>query len=461
MAKKKTVFSCTECGHSAVKWVGKCPGCGLWDTLVEENVTAESSQASKSQLGDGCAQFIAEIRGEDIMRTSCGDTELDRILGGGLVAGSAVLIGGDPGIGKSTLLLQSANRIADLQEKPVLYVTAEESARQIKLRSERLGQVSENILILAENNVNNILKVCEGSNPSLIIIDSIQMVYWPEMSSAPGSVGQVRECASGLIAQAKRKNIPLFIVGHVTKDGSIAGPKVLEHMVDVVLYFEGDKHHSARILRAVKNRFGAIGEIGIYEMASQGLLPVSDPSRLFLSSSDYKSEGTAVTASLEGTRPFLVEVQALVTAGYPGGAKRRISGADSNRVSMLIAVLEKRCGLSLYDQDVFVNIVGGVQLEEPAADLALLTAIAGSLRESSLSKKTICLGEVGLGGEVRPVNSIEQRLKEAERLGFESALVPTENSKKLKNCSLKIIPVREVEDALQNLERSHKNNVNI
>lgn len=457
MAKQKTVFSCTECGHSAVKWVGKCPGCGMWDTLVEENINSESSGGSKSQLGNGQAQFISDITGEDVLRTSCGDSELDRILGGGLVTGSAVLIGGDPGIGKSTLLLQSANSIADIQKNPVLYVTAEESAKQIKLRSERLSKVSENILILAENNINNILKVCEESNPSLIIIDSIQMVYWPEMSSAPGSVGQVRECASGLIAQAKRKNTPLFIVGHVTKDGAIAGPKVLEHMVDVVLYFEGDRHHSARILRAVKNRFGAIGEIGIYEMASSGLLPVTDPSRLFLSNSNYRSEGTAVTASLEGTRPFLVEVQALVTAGYPGGAKRRISGADSNRVSMLIAVLEKRCGMSLYDQDVFVNIVGGVQLEEPAADLALLTAIAGSLRESSLPGNTICIGEVGLGGEVRPVNSIEMRLKEAERLGFENALIPFENSKKLEKISLNIICVKEVEEALQNLERIIKN----
>lgn len=458
MAKQKTVYSCTECGHNTIKWVGKCPSCGQWDTLVEEAVEPENKQASKSVLGDGKAVPLTEIAGEDVMRFSCGETELDRILGGGLVAGSAVLIGGDPGIGKSTLLLQSANNISSINDKPVLYVTAEESARQIKLRAERLGELNDNLLVLAENNVNNILAVCEKLEPSLIIIDSIQMVYWPEMASAPGSVGQVRECASGLIAMAKRKDTPLFIVGHVTKDGAIAGPKVLEHMVDVVLYFEGDRHHSARILRAVKNRFGAIGEIGIYEMALRGLLPVNDPSRLFLSNSDYKTEGTAVTASIEGTRPFLVEVQALVTGGYPGGAKRRISGADSNRVSMLIAVLEKRCGLSLYDQDVFVNIVGGVQLEEPAADLALLTAIAGSFKESSLPPKTICIGEVGLGGEVRPVNSLEMRLKEAARLGFEQAIIPIENNKKdPQKMKIKIIPVREVEDALQNLDKTIMN----
>ncbi len=453
MAKDKIFFSCSECGYNTGNWVGKCPGCGAWDTLVEELVKKEQKQASKSLLGDGKAVLLSKITGDDAIRISCGDSELDRILGGGLVAGSAVLIGGDPGIGKSTLLLQSANKIAESRDKPVLYVTAEESARQIKLRAERLGDISNNILILAENSVANILKICHSTELSLIIIDSIQMVYWEEIKSAPGSVAQVRESAAGLVAMSKRLNVPLFIVGHVTKDGAIAGPKVLEHMVDAVLYFEGDQHHSARILRAVKNRFGAVGEIGIYEMASDGLLPINDPSRLFLSSSDYKTEGTAITASIEGTRPFLVEVQALVTTGYAGSAKRRISGADNNRVSMLIAVLEKRCEISMYDQDVFVNVVGGVQLDEPSADLSLIMAIAGSIKNCSLSQRTICLGEVGLGGEIRPVSYIEQRLKEAERLGFDRAIIPIENAKKLKKIKMEVTPVKEVEDALQNLER--------
>ncbi|MHC4885746.1 MAG: DNA repair protein RadA [Planctomycetota bacterium] len=456
MAKTKSVFTCTECGSQSPKWLGKCPGCGAWDTLVEEAIrpAADEKRASRSALGGGSAQPITAVDLDTTTRMPTGESEFDRVLGGGIVAGSAVLLGGDPGIGKSTLLLQTAFRIASIQDSPVLYVTAEESARQLRLRAERLGGLNDNLLVMPENNLTLILKEVERTQPGLIIIDSIQMVFWPELESAAGSVGQVRECAAGLVALAKREGIPLFIVGHVTKDGAIAGPKVLEHMVDVVLTFEGDRHHTARILRATKNRYGATGEIGVFEMAAQGLQAVLDPSRLFLSGNHGPTEGSVITASVEGTRPFLVEVQALVVPGIPGGARRRISGADSARVSMLVAVLEKRCELDLHDKDIFINVVGGVQLDEPAADLAIALAIASSLLEVSFPREQIAIGEIGLGGEVRTISASEPRIKEAARLGFTRALLPVDNGE---DCTVKgatCIGIRQLEEALDTLRRS-------
>lgn len=446
MAKMRSIFVCSACGGETSKWAGKCPACGAWDTILEEVARVEGKLASRAAVGAGHPTPITDIGGDESLRTDTGEPELNRILGGGLVPGSAVLVGGDPGIGKSTLLLQLAGMLAETATAPVLYVSAEESARQVRLRAERLNMLADNLYVFAENNVEVILAEAEKLAPSLIIIDSIQMVFWPRIESAPGSVSQVRESAAGLIAMAKRLHAPMFLVGHVTKDGAIAGPKVLEHMVDVVLYFEGDRHHAARILRAVKNRFGAVNEIGVFEMVSEGLRVVQDPSRLFLSTTG-PGEGSVITASLEGTRPFLVEVQALVVTGYPGNARRRVTGADTNRVSMLLAVLEKRCGLAFSDQDVFVNVVGGAQLLDPCSDLPIAMAMAGSLQERPLRRDMVVLGEIGLGGEIRPVHAIETRLKEAARLGFRSALIPAENAKDAQKTGVELFPIRHVEEA--------------
>lgn len=423
MAKKKGLFVCQQCGHSQPNWVGRCPGCSEWNTLVEEAAPEAKAAGSRSSRGGQGVVPIHEVQAENAPRLSTGVAELDRILGGGLVPGGAILIGGEPGIGKSTLLMQVANWLARGGGK-LLYVTAEESALQLKLRAERLGAVSPNLLVLAENNLDVILESIEKTRPAAVILDSVQMVFWERIGAAPGSVGQVRECAAALIAQAKRGAAPLFLVGHVTKDGTIAGPKVLEHMVDVVLQFEGDRFHAARILRAVKNRYGAVNEIGVFEMTAAGLSPVADPSRLFLSGRRDTGPGTVVTAALEGSRPFMVEVQALVATGFPGNAKRQVSGADRNRAQMLLAVLEKRAELSLFDQDVYLNVVGGASINEPGGDLAMAVAVASSLRERAFPADTVLIGEVGLGGEVRPVAQLAARLSEAGRLGFKRAMIP-------------------------------------
>ena len=448
MAKTKSVFVCSSCGGTAPKWAGRCPACGEWDTMSEEAVREEGPRASRAAVGTERPCPVTAIEADQSARSDTGDHEINRILGGGLVPGSAVLVGGDPGIGKSTLLLQLAGSVAASGTGPVLYVSAEESARQVRLRAERLGLLHDALYVYAENNVDLILKEAESLNPALIVIDSIQMVFWPLIESAPGSVSQVRESAAGLIALAKRLHAPMFLVGHVTMVGAIAGPKVLEHMVDVVLYFEGDRHHAARILRAVKNRFGAVNEIGVFEMAARGLRAVEDPSRLFLSSG-APNEGSVITASLEGTRPFLVEVQALAVAGAPGNARRRVTGADAARVSMLLAVLEKRCGLPFFDQDVFVNVVGGAQLNEPCSDLAMALAMAGSLQERPLRNDMVVLGEVGLGGELRAVHAVETRLKEAARLGFKSAIIPSGNVREAPGCGLELFHAAQLDDALQ------------
>ena len=448
MAKTKTQYVCSECGAPSPRWAGKCPSCGKWDTLAEEELRRDEARATRSPMAEkGSAIPLPQIGAEGGTRQPSGIEELDRILGGGLVQGSAILVGGDPGIGKSTLLMQTAGALAR-SIKPILYVTAEESAQQVRLRAERLGCMDENILVLPENNVDRILSAAEKHSPALVIVDSIQMVYWPMLDGAPGSVGQVRESAAGLIAWAKRAGSPIFLIGHVTKDGAIAGPKVLEHMVDVVLYFEGDKHHAARILRGVKNRFGAANEIGVFEMAGEGLLPVRDPSKFFLSGRKQNAQGTAVAAALSGSRPFLIEVQALAAPGYPGSARRRVSGADSNRVAMLLAVLEKRCGLQFHDTDVFVNVVGGVELDDPGSDLALAMAMAGSFADRAPGIGTAMIGEVGLGGEVRPVQAISARLKEAARLGFSQAVIPAENAKEAPPSTISINPVRTLDEAM-------------
>lgn len=450
MARKKTQYVCQQCGHAAANWVGKCPACGQWDTMVEEPTEAAKSAGSRSSRGGRAAQPLAAVQAEDSPRIPTGVAELDRILGGGLVRGAAVLIGGEPGVGKSTLLMHVASWLAGAGLK-VLYVTAEESAIQLKLRAERLGAVRDGLLVLAENNLEAINRAVGEARPDAIVLDSIQMVYWEAVASAPGSVAQVRECAAALIAAAKRDDTPLFLVGHVTKDGSLAGPKVLEHMVDVVLQFEGDRFHAARVLRAVKNRYGAVNEIGIFEMTGKGLAPVPDPSRLFLSGRGENISGAVAAATLEGSRPLLAEAQALVVPGFPGNAKRQVSGVDRNRAQMLLAVLEKRAELTLYDKDVFLNVVGGAELHEPGGDLALALAVASSLREIPFPQDTVAIGEVGLGGEVRPVNQLDARVNEAARLGFRRAVVPAANPCAARGIAL--APVNKIDDALALLQK--------
>ncbi len=450
MAKRKSIYVCSECGYKAKNWMGKCPACNEWDSMQEELEGAEVSIGSKavrssSKQGSIC---ISDVVAESGVRLGTGVKELDCILGGGLVRGAAVLIGGEPGVGKSTLLMQAANWLSKAAGS-VLYITAEESLMQLKIRAERLGTLSENLKVLAENNIENIQQVIDAEQPGVVILDSIQMVYWEVIGSAPGSVGQVRECAATLVAQAKRLDIPIFIVGHVTKEGSIAGPKVLEHMVDVVLQFEGDRFHTARILRAIKNRYGAVNEIGVFEMGHRGLIPVDDASKLFLSGRETASSGSVVTSALEGSRPFMVEVQALVTDGYPGNAKRQVSGADRTRAQMILAVLEKRAEVTLYDKDVFLNIVGGASLGDTGGDLAIALAIVSSLQNEPFCRECVVIGELGLGGEVRNVAQLEARLKEAQRLGFKSAIIP--KTRKRIGVPLKLIEVENIDQALREI----------
>jgi len=450
MTKMRTAYVCRQCGAQQAKWSGRCPECGEWNTLVEERYVERSTRRT-GEYGVSQARPITEIEPTDAARLASGIPELDRVLGGGVVLGGTVLVGGDPGIGKSTLLLQAADKFASGGLK-VLYVTAEESLLQTKLRARRLGVESPNLLLLAETNIDLVFEEVERTRPEAIVIDSIQMVYSPDLPSAPGSVGQVRDSAARLVQYAKRSGTPLFLIGHVTKGGLIAGPRVLEHLVDTVLYFEGDRHHAFRLLRAVKNRFGSTNELGVFEMTPQGLVEVPNPSRLFLPQDLRPVAGSTIVPCMEGSRAFLVEVQALLATAHYGSAERKVSGVDYVRVCMLLAVLERRAGLQLVGQDVFVNAAGGVRVEEPAADLAIAVAIASSFQEFPVPHDTVLIGEVGLGGEVRAVSQIETRLGEAAKLGFRRALIPAGCSVSPAGVGpLDVVPVGRLVEALDML----------
>ncbi len=427
-AKQKTLYACAECGQSSPKWLGQCPACRRWNTMNEEVAPAEPRGATpRGWLQGGAARAVPlhEVEATEESRLRTGIGELDRVLGGGVVPGSLVLLGGDPGIGKSTLILTALHRLAlAVAPRPVLYVSGEESARQVKLRADRLGALAENLQVLAETDATRVLHVAEGLRPAAVVIDSIQTQYLPELSSAPGTVTQIREATARLMAFAKTTETPVFLIGHVTKDGAIAGPRVLEHMVDTVLYFEGGGAHPYRVLRAHKNRFGSASEIGVFEMKAGGLAEVPNPSALFLAERPLDAPGSAVAAVLNGTRTVLVEIQALVAPAGFGTPRRTALGVDGNRVALLAAVLEKKVGLELLSCDLFVNVAGGLEVDDPAADLATIAALASSFRDRAIPARTLLLGEVGLAGEVRAVSQPDVRLAEAARLGFTRAIVP-------------------------------------
>jgi DNA repair protein RadA/Sms len=449
MAKDKAIYICSECGGTSAKWLGKCPSCGAWNTLVE----SIEEGASKNRYGSTTRGLVAsqpvttlaEIEASDVDRQSTGIEELDRVLGGGIVAGGVVLIGGDPGIGKSTLLLQALDSLAASMK--TLYVTGEESGAQVALRSRRLGLGRSQVRVLAEIQLEKIAATLEAEAPAVCVIDSIQTMYSDQLSSAPGSVAQVRECAAQLTRIAKSTGITIILVGHVTKEGALAGPRVLEHIVDTVLYFEGDTHSSFRLVRAIKNRFGAVNEIGVFAMTEKGLKGVANPSAIFLSTHGDPVAGSCVLVTLEGTRPLLVEIQALVDSGGP--SPRRLSvGIERDRLAMMLAVLHRHAGVSASDQDVFVNAVGGVRISEPAADLAVMLAIQSSLRGKPLPRGFLAFGEVGLAGEVRPAPRGQERLKEAAKLGFSIAIVPKANAPKKAIEGLTIHAVERIEQAI-------------
>jgi DNA repair protein RadA/Sms len=452
MAKEKTVYACTECGGSSPKWQGKCPHCGSWNTLIEG--AAEAAGGTRNRFASLAppseVAVLADIEAADIARTPTGIAELDRVLGGGIVEGGVVLIGGDPGIGKSTLLLQALDGL-QRAGVPTLYVTGEESGAQVALRSRRLGLDRSQVKVLAEIQLEKIQATIAAQQPAVAVIDSIQTVYSDQLTSAPGSVAQVRECAAHLTRAAKSGGTTIVLVGHVTKEGALAGPRVLEHMVDTVLYFEGDTHSSFRLVRAIKNRFGAVNEIGVFGMTEKGLRGVANPSAIFLSQHSEPVPGSCVLVTLEGTRPMLVEIQALVDSGGP--SPRRLSvGLERDRLAMLLAVLHRHAGVACMDQDVFVNAVGGVRISEPAADLAVMLAITSSLRGRALPKGFLAFGEVGLAGEVRPAPRGQERLREAAKLGFSVAVVPKANAPKGNVRELEgltIHPVERIEEALE------------
>lgn len=448
MAKVKTKYVCQSCGHESPRWLGRCPNCGEWNSLVEEVAVRQPQKIIGLSAGEG-PQVITAITAGSEVRRGTGIDELDRVLGGGVVPGSLVLVGGDPGIGKSTLLLQAANTFAQLFG-PVLYVTGEESARQVKMRADRLGALSDNLYVVAETDLTAVESYAAVSAaPVLLIIDSIQTIYNPDLQSAPGSVSQVRECTGRLLRYAKTGNVPVFIVGHVTKEGTVAGPRVLEHMVDTVLYFEGERHNTYRILRAEKNRFGSTNEIGIFEMRDSGLVQVVNPSEIFLSERPYGVPGSVVVACMEGTRPVLVEIQALVSPTSFGPPRRMATGIDNNRLSLLLAVLEKRIGLHLQNQDAYLKVAGGIRIEEPAVDLGVVTAVASSFRDVPSDPGVCLVGEVGLSGEVRAVSRIEQRVREAQKLGFRTCVIPSRNTIRANDfSSLTLLSVDTVEDVL-------------
>lgn len=448
-----TIFTCQNCGHQSPKWLGKCPECGEWNSLIEERAIANRKNASRSgfKLREVKAVTYAEIESHDDVRTPSGVTEFDRVLGGGIVAGTLVLIGGDPGIGKSTLLLQVADKLSTAGTV-VLYISGEESERQIKLRGERLKIDAKNLYLLPETNLENIFHEVERLKPGAIIVDSIQTVFSAMIESAPGSVSQVREVAHQFLLLAKNRSLPVFLIGHITKDGSIAGPRTLEHIVDTVLYFEGERHHNHRIVRATKNRFGAANEVGIFEMTATGLMPVANPSKMFLQERPLNVAGSVVTACMEGTRPLLVEIQALVSGAKYGTGRRMTQGVDQNRVALLLAMLEKRVGLQVAGDDVFVNIAGGLEVDEPAADLGVVAAIASSFKNSPIDAHTAVFGEVGLTGEVRGTMQAGVRAREAQALGFQKIVIPSSNTSGLERLlGVKVVGVKSVDEALEEL----------
>ncbi|MEQ5838767.1 MULTISPECIES: DNA repair protein RadA [Paraburkholderia] len=451
MAKQKTLYTCTECGGQAPKWQGQCPACGAWNTLVEGVAEQASTHRFQSLAKNAPVQRLADIQASDVPRFSTGVGEFDRVLGGGLVPGGVVLIGGDPGIGKSTLLLQSLAAISN--ERRALYVSGEESAAQIALRAQRLSlletdvQASE-LMLLAEIQLEKIQATIDAERPDVAVIDSIQTIYSDALTSAPGSVAQVRECAAQLTRIAKQSGTAIIMVGHVTKEGNLAGPRVLEHIVDTVLYFEGDTHSSFRLVRAFKNRFGAVNELGVFAMTERGLRGVANPSALFLSQHEQIVPGSCVLVTQEGTRPLLVEVQALVDSANAPNPRRLAVGLEQNRLAMLLAVLHRHAGIACFDQDVFLNAVGGVKITEPAADLAVLLAIHSSMRNKPLPKGLVVFGEVGLAGEIRPSPRGQERLKEAAKLGFSIALIPKANAPKQPIDGLQVIAVERIEQAI-------------
>jgi DNA repair protein RadA/Sms len=457
-AQSATEYACQECGHRQTKWVGKCPACGRWNTLTEESRRSEPSAKGRQAAGivgiapAAALRRLSEVEGDAAgERVATGIGELDRVLGGGLVAGSAVLVGGEPGVGKSTLAIQFAAGIAS-RGAPVLYVSGEEAALQVRRRAERLGLPLDGILVLADIDVDAILRAMRDTRPTAVIVDSVQTIRTPRIESAPGSVSQLREATAELITGARTLESALWLIGHVTKEGAVAGPRVLEHMVDAVLYFEGDQHGAFRILRAVKNRFGPTGELGVFEMQGTGLVEVANPSQVLIGQAGREAPGSVISACIEGSRPLLVELQALVSPSHPGAARRTTVGVDHARVAMLAAVLEKHLGLSMVSQDVFVNTAGGVRIDDPGVDLAIVAALASSYLDKAIPRGTLVLGEVGLTGEVRPVPQLRARLREAARLGFTRAIVGAEDSAKLADAGLEVhtvASVREAWDALR------------
>ncbi|MDH4265668.1 MAG: DNA repair protein RadA [Deltaproteobacteria bacterium] len=453
MTKIKTVFGCQNCGYQAPKWLGKCPDCGSWNSFVEEQLSALPERSAQAISISGQAfppQSITVIETCEEGRLKTDVSEFDRVLGGGLVIGSVVLIGGDPGIGKSTLLLQALDKLAR-KGVSVLYVSGEESLRQTKIRADRIGVSSSNLYVLAENSLEKIIEDLKKLKPKVAVIDSIQTVFTAQLQSAPGSISQVRESAGKLMLLSKSTNLSTFLIGHVTKEGAIAGPRVLEHIVDTVLYFEGDRGHPYRILRAVKNRFGSTNEIGVFEMKDGGLEEVANPSELFLAERPIDVPGSVVISSLEGSRPILVELQALVSPTSYGMPRRTAIGVDPNRVSLLVAVLEKKVGMNLAQQDIFVNVAGGVRVDEPAVDLGVVSAVASSFLDKPIPFKTMVIGEVGLAGEVRGIHQAEMRMKEASKLGFKRCLLPQSNRSRitLELAGLEIVGIGSVEEVLE------------
>ena len=455
MAKSKTVYSCTECGATSPKWQGQCPGCAQWNTLVE-SIAEPSTPGNRfgtsyaSLAGSGKLQALDDIKPREEPRQPTGIAEFDRVLGGGLVAGGVVLIGGDPGIGKSTLLLQALSQLAELGQK-VVYVSGEESGEQVALRAHRLQLPTAGLQLFAEINLEKILATLSAEQPNVAVIDSIQTLWSDQLSSAPGSVAQVRECSAQLTRFAKQTGTTVILVGHVTKDGALAGPRVLEHIVDTVLYFEGDTNSSFRLVRAFKNRFGAVNELGVFAMTDKGLRGVSNPSALFLSQHEQEVSGSCVMVTQEGTRPLLVEIQALVDAAHSPSPRRLSVGLEQNRLAMLLAVLHRHAGVVCFDQDVFVNAVGGVKIVEPAADLAVLLAIVSSLRNKPLPPKLVAFGEIGLAGEIRPAPRGQERLKEAAKLGFTHAIIPKANAPKQPIKGMEVIALDRIEQAIEHL----------